>query len=74
MVVLNNAFINLNDYISVTHDHKIIRQHQLHPGDDLELSHSSSSPITFCGLALPFTSDQLHITVPTDPAFKDVVR
>ena len=69
-----NVFLSPILSITVSNDHKMVRQHHLPPGDDLKLLHSSPSSISFCGLDIPFTSDKLHVTFPPDPFFEDIVR
>ena len=60
--------------LSGSSDHKGIQQHLVDSGNDVVISHSSLTDVTFCRVDVPFFSDPLHITLPTDPRYIDKTR
>ena len=60
--------------LSGSSDHKGIQQHLIDSGNDIVISHSSLTDVTFCRVDVPFLSDPLHITLPTDPRYIDKTR
>lgn len=63
----------MNFYVDMTDDK---RTYDDYPeiGAPLVMSHGSTTNLTKCKVAVPFSDDDLHITIPTNQFYKDVVR
>ena len=57
--------------VSGSSDHKGVEQHLVDSGNDIIISQSSLTDVTFCRVDVPFFLVPLHITIPTDPRYID---
>ena len=51
------------------------RAHLHHPenGSLFVMAHNATSDLTYCKVDLPFSQVDLHITIPPNPKYKDVL-